>query len=140
MKSLSIKLGVILIGLILFGYSEVWGADWKLYGRGEFGENYYDAESVNRLPNNIVSVWTREISSSKSVVDMVNRLGIAYSDLGYINTLWEVDCIGRKFRIVEMVCYSKSHSFIGSPSVSEAEWKFIIPDSMLESLSKAVCK
>ena len=140
MKSLSVKLGVVLIGLIIFSYAVVWGADWKLFGGDEYGEYSYDAENVSHLPNNIVSVWTKEISSSKSVVDMVNRLGIEYSDLGTINTLWEVDCIGRKFRVVEMLCYSKSHSFIGSPNVSGAEWKFIIPDSMLDSLSKAVCK
>ncbi len=140
MKSLSVKLGVILVGLFILTYAEVWGADWKSYGRNDFGEYYYDAESVNHLPNNIVSVWTKEISSQKSIVDMVNRLGIVYSDLGYINTLWKVYCVGRKFRAVEEVCYSKSNSFIDSPNVSEAEWKFIIPDSMLEVLSKVVCK
>ena len=140
MKSLSLKLGVILIGFIIFGHAEVWGEDWKLFGRDEYGEYYYDAESVNPMPDYIVSVWTREISSSKSVVDMVNRFGIVYSDLGYINTLWEVDCIGRKFRAVEVVCYSTSNSFIDSPKVSGAEWKLITPDSMLDILSKAVCK
>ncbi len=31
MKSLSVKLGVILIGLAIFSYAEVWGADWKFY-------------------------------------------------------------------------------------------------------------
>ena len=140
MRSLFIGVGVTLIGFIIFGYAEVWGGDWKSYGRNDFGEYYYDAESVNHLPNNIVSVWTKEISSQKSIVDMVNRLGIVYSDLGYINTLWKVDCIGRKFRAVEEVCYSKSNSFIDSPNVSGAEWKFIVPDSMLEVLSKAACK
>ena len=30
MKSLSVKLGVILIGLAIFGNAEVWGADWKV--------------------------------------------------------------------------------------------------------------
>ena len=30
MKSLSIKFGVILIGLAIFAYAEVWGEDWKL--------------------------------------------------------------------------------------------------------------
>lgn len=140
MKSLLVNGEVILIGLLILTYAEVWGADWKSYGRNDFGEYYYDAESVNRLPNYIVSVWTREISSQKSIVDMVNRLGIIYSDLGYVDTLWEVDCIGRKFRAAEVVCYSKSNSFIDNPNVSEAEWKFIVPDSMLEVLSKAVCK
>ena len=31
MKSLLGKLGVILIGLAIFGNAEVWGADWKLF-------------------------------------------------------------------------------------------------------------
>jgi len=31
MKSLLVKLGVILIGLAIFGYAEVWGADWRLF-------------------------------------------------------------------------------------------------------------
>jgi hypothetical protein len=31
MKSLPFKLGVILIGLAIFGCAEVWGADWKLF-------------------------------------------------------------------------------------------------------------
>jgi hypothetical protein len=35
MKSLSVKLGVILIGLAIFGYAEVWGEDWKFYGHWE---------------------------------------------------------------------------------------------------------
>jgi hypothetical protein len=35
MKSLLGKLGVVLIGLIIFGCAEVWGADWKFYGSNE---------------------------------------------------------------------------------------------------------
>jgi len=35
MKSLSFKLGVILIGLMILGNAEVWGADWKFYGQWE---------------------------------------------------------------------------------------------------------
>jgi hypothetical protein len=31
MKSLLVKLGGILIGLAIFGYAEVWGADWRLF-------------------------------------------------------------------------------------------------------------
>jgi hypothetical protein len=31
MKSLLVKLGVILIGLAIFGYAEVWGADRRLF-------------------------------------------------------------------------------------------------------------
>lgn len=38
MKSLSVKLGVILIGLAIFTHAEVWGEDWKVYGTT--GEGY----------------------------------------------------------------------------------------------------
>jgi len=31
MKSLSGKLGVIFVGLCIFGHGEVWGANWKYF-------------------------------------------------------------------------------------------------------------
>ena len=37
MKSFLVKVGVILIGLTIFGHSEVWGADWKFFQRRGFG-------------------------------------------------------------------------------------------------------
>ena len=47
MKSLSVKLGVILIGLAIFSYTEVWGADWKYFSAGDDGIFYwYDAQGV----------------------------------------------------------------------------------------------
>lgn len=62
MKSLSVKLGVILfvIGLI-FGYAEAWDTDWKFYGND--GENafYYDEESITSTTKHIVRVWVRII-------------------------------------------------------------------------------
>ncbi len=144
MKSLLVKLEVILVGFSIFTYAEGWGADWKYYAENELGKYYYDAESVKRLSNNIVSVWVMEISSQKSVIDAVNRFGKRYSDLGQMNILWEIDCIGKKSRVLEVLYYSKSKSLISATSTAadsqRAEWKFIIPDSMAEFLSKAVCK
>jgi hypothetical protein len=135
--------GIILavVGCIVFFFCmEGWGADWKYYIGNEFGEYYYDAENLNRLPDTIVRVWTKEISSQKSVADTVGRLGQEYKDLGHINTLWEVDCIAKKSRVLAMAYYSKSNSLIDSADNLVTEWNFIIPDSMWEYLSKAVCK
>ena len=69
MKSLSVKLGVILIGLAIFGYAEVWGADWKLYGVHENFSAYYDAQSITRPSKNIVRVWIRWDWTEKGVLD-----------------------------------------------------------------------
>ena len=61
MKSLSVKLGVVLvfIGLTIFGYAEVWGADWKLFAETDSYECFYDAEDTVPSSNNIVDVWTK---------------------------------------------------------------------------------
>jgi len=40
MKSLLGKLGIILIGLAIFGYAEVWAEDWKLYSSSPDGEYF----------------------------------------------------------------------------------------------------
>ena len=137
------KYGVILalIGYIVFFFCmEGRGADWKYYIGSEFGEYYYDAESVNRLPNNMVRVWTEEISSQKSVADTVRKLGEEYKDLGHINILYEVDCIAKKSRVLAAVYYSKSNSRISSADSLGGEWKSIVPYSVSEYLLKAVCK
>ena len=58
MKSLLFKLGVILIGLLIFGYAEVWGADWVFVG--DYYDNnlhlYYDAQSISRPSKNIFQI------------------------------------------------------------------------------------
>ena len=56
MKSLLGKLGVILIGLAIFGNAEVWGADWKFYDSNEMFLGYYDAQGIIRPPKTIVRV------------------------------------------------------------------------------------
>ena len=48
MKSLSIRLGVILVGLAIFGYSEVWGADWKVYDKTGAGYIFHPSLSNDR--------------------------------------------------------------------------------------------
>ena len=58
MKSFSVKLGVILIGLIIFTNTKVWGADWVFVG--DYYDNnlhlYYDAQSISRPSKNIFQI------------------------------------------------------------------------------------
>jgi len=48
MKSLLVKLGVILIGMAVFGYSEVWGEDWKVYDTTGAGYIFHPSLSNGR--------------------------------------------------------------------------------------------
>ncbi len=144
MKPLSVWLWAIFVVLFICGYGEVSGTDWKYFAENELGKYFYDAENVKHLSNNIISVWVKEISSSKSVTDAVNRFGTKYSNLSHMNILWEIDCTGARSRVLEVLYYSKPETLIShtrtNPDSGRAEWNSIIPDSMIEILSKAVCK
>lgn len=52
MKSLAKKLGVIsvVMGLTIFGYSEVWGEDWKLFKKTVDAKFYYDTKDITHSP------------------------------------------------------------------------------------------
>jgi hypothetical protein len=139
MKSLSVKLGVILIGLAIFGCAEVWGEDWKLYDSNEDFLSYYDAQRITRPSKNIVRVWTKLDYTEKGVLGRVGKLGKKFENLSHSINLSEINCVKKTRRLLSRTDYdNKGDVIISSPS--PLEWTFIIPGSMAESLYKEVCK
>jgi hypothetical protein len=139
MKSLSGRLGVILIGIIIFGCAEVRGDDWKSLNTTESGVNYYNAESITRLPKNIVRVWVKAELSEKGVKDMVATLGKRYAKLSYVLFLNEIDCGERASRLLSVVVYSEDGSVINRVD-SPNQFTYILPETLDNYLYKAVCK
>jgi hypothetical protein len=139
MKSLLVKLGVILIGLELFTCAEVWGADWKLYCSNEIYLGYYDAQSITRPSENIGRLWLRWDYTEKSVLGYVRALGKKYENLSQSRNLVEINCLEKKTRRLSTTYYDKNGEVLYSDD-SPTEWIFIIPESMGESLYKEVCK
>ena len=139
MKSLSVKLGVILIGLAIFTYAEVWGADWKFYNSNQWYLGYYDAQSITRPSKNIVRVWVKWDCTEKGVLENVKRLGKQWENLSHIKLLKEIDCVEKKERILSSTDYNNKGEMIHSSS-SPSEWDFITPESVGEALYKEVCK
>jgi len=135
MKS-SVKLGVILIGLIIFGNAEVWGADWKLYTSNSFYWGYYDTQSITRPSKNIVRVWSRRDFTEKGVLDM-GSLGEEYKHLSQARGLSEIDCVEKTIRYLSITYYDNKEGVIHSFS-SPSEWDFIIPESTGESAGTPV--
>ena len=139
MKSLSVKLGVILvaIGLITVSNIEVWGADWKFVGKNSDYSLYYDAQSITRPAKNIVRAWQKRYWSEEGLFK--ETFGLP-KNLGYRVTLYETDCAERKFRILQLTYFSRDDKeIVGYHSFSN-EWKFVVPDSVDELFIKAVCK
>ncbi len=132
MKSLPIKLGSILIGIIIFDSAELWGANWKLYNydTDKYDSHYYDTESITHPSKNIVRVWVKTIYSKRGTEE------------DSILVLQEIDCGLRKIRSLSKKFYFKEEEKLGSMAEesSESKWSFIIPDSLPEYLYKAVCK
>ncbi|MGA2516898.1 MAG: surface-adhesin E family protein [Thermodesulfobacteriota bacterium] len=129
MKSLSVNLGIILMGLAIFGYAEVWGADWKLYSTYENFLKYYDVQSVTRPSKNIVRVWERINYTDKGVTWWVMKHGPGFKDVSFSTVLNEINCIEKKLRILSLIIYDNKGEVISSPS-SSSEWAFITTESM----------
>ncbi len=139
MKFLSVKLGVILIGLAIFCNVEAWGADWKLYSETDFFSSYYDKESINHISKNIIWVWVKEVNTQKGITDMVKRFGEEYKNCDHIKKLYEVNCAEKRIRILSSAAYSKAGEIIISDD-SPSGWISIVPKSEGEALDKTVCR
>ena len=139
MKSLSAKLGVVLVGLIILGNAEVRQPDWKLYCETDFFLSYYDKETINRASKNIVSVWVKEVNTEKGVTDMVEHFGEEFKNCDHVKKLCEIDCAEKRIRVLSSAAYSREGEVIIS-SDSPGKWISIVPKSEGEALHKIVCK
>jgi len=140
MKSLLVKLGVILIiGLALFGYADVWGEDWKLFKKTEDAKFYYDKKDITHLSQKMVKVWIKQVYTKKGKVDMLNLVGARYENLSYsINSL-EFDCGDKKVRFLSMTYYYKKEDILDIENPPD-QWESIPANSMFDALFKKVCK
>jgi hypothetical protein len=139
MKSLLGKLGVTLIGLAIFGYTEAWGEDWKYIEEAYAGKYFYDADSI-RPSEDIVRVWVKVIYTEKGVNYMVSLLGGKYRTLSYAVFLFEYHCGDKKKRVLPIGCYSKDGKVLISTDDQNFNWNLICPDSIDEALYKILCK
>jgi len=138
MKSLPVKLGVILIGLAIFGNAEVGGGLETLWGRREKSA-YYDVQSITRPSKNIVRVWLRWNWTEKGVMVMVGNFWKKYDNLSHSIDLHEINCVDKTIHSLSLTAYNNKRGVIYSSS-SPLEWDSIVPGSIIEILYKKVCK
>ncbi len=142
MKSLSIRLGIIFMGLVIFGCAGKRAEDWRLFAetQADIGMIYYDAANIAHPSKHIVRTWVKLIYSKEGVALQVKELGKRYEDLSYTLILWEVNCVGQKNRVLQSTSYSRDGSVTSSNQSQQAEWSSINPGSIGEILYKTVCK
>lgn len=140
MKSLSVRLGAILIvGLAIFGYGEVWGADWRFLLKNDTGEYFYDAKGITHPSVNTFGVWLRIIYSQKGIDEKAEKYGEKYKELGETLALWEINCAEKTCCMVCLQDCSPGGDFICSSHL-EREWNVIAPGSITAIFYKMVCE
>ena len=127
-----------LLGFLLLGYSETWGADWKYFGQTQLASYFYDDESIIH-EENIVRVWLKAVYSEEGRLDEVKKLGGEYWNLTDSIALEEIYCKDRRHRVLMLIVYFMEGQAIIS-DIRRKERGFMIPGSILESLYKGVCK
>ena len=147
MKSLSVKLGVIVVGLFIFVFSEVCGADWKYFASGVDGTFWwYDPQGVTYHPNMIIHIWVKRLKADE-IMDMVkngtkltvSELGQMTSDRNYEQVLMEIDCVKKTADERQKLHYDSKGVLKSGESILGAR-ESIPTDSIAERLYKIVCK
>jgi hypothetical protein len=147
MKSLSVKLGVILVGLAIFSNTEVWGEDWKYFGAGGDGIFWwYDTQGVTYHSNRMINVWVKKVRADE-IVDRVKSGGkLTLSELeqmtsekNYERVLMEIDCVEKTVNFLQKLNYD-AKGVLKSGESQLGSKKSIPTDSVAERLYKAVCQ
>ncbi len=139
MKSMSGKMGVILIGFIIFGYAEVRGEDWKFFKRTDDAMFYYDKKDVTHSVKDVVEVWIRQMYTPKGKTDMINLLGPRYENLSYSINALEFNCKAKLIRFLSMTYYSQNGDVLNLENPAD-KWESIRSNSMFDALHKRICK
>lgn len=53
----------------------MWAADWKVFYRPDFGEYFYDAQSITRPSENIVRISVKNVLTQEGVRAWAKRFG-----------------------------------------------------------------
>jgi len=145
MKSL-FKLGVVLVGLIIFTYAEVWGADWIFLAAEDDGTFWwYDVQGITIHPNKIFTMWVKKIKA-KDILEIIkseakitpSELEKMASERPYERSFMEIDCIKKTFNNLQIFNYDSKG--VLKSAVTESKIKNIPPGSVVETIYNAGCK
>jgi hypothetical protein len=149
MKSLLRKLEIILvvIGLAIFSFSEVWGETWEVLVSDHFGEISYRSDSVNYMPNNILRIWLNISYTEKGRQSFLERMKLmgeipnSYNELRSTLTLFEIDCKNMRTKSIWVAYYDDKKKKI-EPTLLGPDfesWKPIRDNSFLQKVVRTYC-
>jgi hypothetical protein len=142
-KPPSVFLLSVFLGFYLLGHGEVWGTDWKFLEKDDEGSWFYNSETIECLSNNMIRVRTKKIYDEKGVSKAVEKYGKDYMNLDHVLSVWEIDCLQRKFKLLSAIFHSKDNSIIQDYDDEKVKYftlEDIPPDSYIELVRQKICK
>ncbi len=97
---------------------------------------YWDENSISTEDIKRISELGGDMSAQNKLEDEIlkERNGVKSSKV-----LFEIDCTNQKMRTLSTTDYGVDGALIGSFN-SEGEWRFVVPESVGESLESIICK
>ena len=146
MKAKNVQSIICLVIFFLLA-NQAWTADWIYYDTADFGDSYYDKNSIKKIKESIISVWTKNILSEEaktkyfSILKEIHKAPDDPSMLCYYAKLMEIDCVNEKIKDTSVTIYDEKGDVIySSPKGESGNWNDIIPISVGERLKNIVCK
>ena len=146
MKTKNVQSIICLVIFFLLA-NQAWTADWIYYDTADFGDSYYDKNSIKKIKESIISVWTKNILSEEaktkyfSILKEIHKAPDNPSMLCYYTKLLEIDCVNEKIKDTSVTIYDEKGDVIySSPKGESGNWNDIIPISVGERLKNIVCK
>lgn len=132
--------------IILLFVTPVFGSDWVEYEENNNFITSYNKVTIKHRLNSIVQVWCKRVFSDegREGENQIRRdYGVwteRYDKLSYTINLYEINCKKGMFRIISGINYDTDGIVLDSYSNEKVKWDYIVPDTMIDSLRKKVCK
>lgn len=121
--------------------------EWVEYDRDYYGDVYfYNKASVQHTAKDIIQVMCKVVYSDEDRNKLIRELrknGLpskGYNKLSHRLHLEKIDYKGRKYQTLSLSEYDTDGRILFRGSSDKPGWEHIIPDSIMDTLQKKVCK
>lgn len=112
-------------------------AEWlELYSK-----NYVDIKTLKRpspYNNYYATFWIKSLNDKGNY--FIKQEKIFKTPIWYQLEQWTIDCIKRKYALIDIIVYDTKNSIIDNFSTQEAYWQTIPPGTVSEDYYKLFCK
>ena len=122
-------------------------AEWTPFVEDQAFRHSYDKQSIVHLPNKMIRVAVKVDPKGKEGLDFLlkvrQEIGLSlngYENYGFSLTIMEIDCLGKKKRILQSDDYNKKGEELDTKSSPNPKWVEINPNSIHGLYQKALCK